>query len=104
MARKTLVIPTDRFLAAAAAALTLAAQPGFAQQQPSNPPKPTVGESANPRQDGTTRSGAQRPTAAASALQQVPKSEHDEKHPPGYKKGESTPRDSGSGSILGTPK
>jgi hypothetical protein len=103
MARKTLVIPTDRFLAAAAAALTFAAQPGLAQP-PSTPPKPTVGESAKPRQDGTTKSGAQRPTPAASALKDVPKSEHDAKHPPGHKKGESTPRDSGSGSILGTPK
>jgi hypothetical protein len=104
MKRKTFVIPTDRFLAAAAAALAFAAQPGMAQPQPSTPPKPTVGEASGPRQDGTTRSGAQRPTPPASALKDTPKSEHDAKHPPGYKKGESTPRDSGSGSILGTPK
>jgi hypothetical protein len=104
MKRKTFVISTDRFLAAAAAALTFAAQPGLAQQQPSTAPKPTVGESANPRQDGTTRSGAQRPTPPASALKEMPKSEQDAKHPPGHKKGATTPRDSDSGSILGTPK
>lgn len=102
MKRKTFVISTDRFLAVTAA-LTLSAQPVLAQQL-NTPPKPTVGEASGPRQDGTTRSGAQRPTPPASALKDTPKSEDDAKQPPGYKKGESTPRDSGSGSILGTPK
>lgn len=98
----TFVIPAAR-LAALVAAFTVGAQPALAQQGQS-PPKPTVGEASGPRQDGTTRSGAPKPTPPASALKEVPKSEHDAKYPPGYKKGTTTPRDSGTGSILGTPK
>lgn len=103
MKHRTLSIPTDRFLAVVTA-LTVSALPAFAQQN-STAPKPTVGEATSPRADGTTRSGAPRPAStASSATGQMPKSEHDAKHPPGYKKGESTPRSSDSGSILGTPK
>jgi hypothetical protein len=104
--RATFVIPTDRFLAAVAAVL-LSAQPAIAQQsgqQSGTPPKPVVGEAQGPRPDGTTRSGAPTPRPAASTVKEVPKSERDAKNLPGYKKGSSTPRDSGSGSILGTPK
>lgn len=103
MARHTsLVIPAAR-LAAVVAAFSVGAPPALAQQDPS-PPKPTVDETARPRQDGTTRAGAPRPTPPASALKQVPRSERDDKHPPGPGKGRSTPRDSDAGSILGTPK
>lgn len=91
-----------RVLAVLAAA-TMSAQPVLAQQG-SDRPAQTVGEAQSPRQDGTTRSGAQRPTPPASAPGGVPKSEHDAQHPPGHKKGSSTPRPSDSGSILGTPK
>lgn len=98
----TFVIPAAR-LAALVAAFTVGTQPALAQQSQS-PPKPTVGEASGPRQDGTTRSGAPKPTPPASAVKEVPKSERDAKNPPGYKKGASTPRGSDSGSILGTPK
>ena len=90
-------------LATLVAAFVAIAPPALAQQSQSAP-KPTVGEGQAPRQDASTRSGAPKPTPPASAQNAVPKSERDEKNPPGYKKGTSTPRDSDSGSILGTPK
>ena len=100
--RTTFIFSADRF-AVLVAAITLSALPAVAQDK-SLPPKPTVGDTQTPRQDGTTRSGAPRPMPPASTLKDVPKSERDAKNPPGYKKGTTTPRDSDSGSILGTPK
>lgn len=101
--RTTFVIPADRF-AAVVAAITLSALPAAAQDKAGSAPQPTVGETQTPRQDGTTRSDAPRPRPPASTLLEEPKSERDAKNPPGYKKGATTPRDSDSGSILGTPK
>ncbi|RCW72511.1 hypothetical protein [Pseudorhodoferax soli] len=88
----------------AAAALLGALLPPLHAQNTSSPPRPTVGEGSNPRQDGTTRAGTPRPPSSAASASAAPRSERDEKHPPGYRKGSSTPRDSDSGSILGTPK
>ena len=98
----TFVIPTER-LAAVVAAFSLATGPALAQPT-DTAPKPTVGESATPRQDGTTRSGAPRPRPTASTPHNVPRSEQHPKHPPNHKKGATAPRDSDAGSILGTPK
>ncbi|WP_326540439.1 hypothetical protein [Pseudorhodoferax sp.] len=100
--KTTFVIPTDRF-AAVVAAITLSALPAAAQDKGSAP-QTTVGVTQAPRQDGTTRSGAPRPRPAASTLLEEPKSERDAQNPPGHKKGATTPRDSDSGSIIGTPK
>lgn len=73
-------------------------------QDSGSPPRPTTGEGANPRQDGSTRAGTPCPASPAASAGAAPRSEHDARHPPGYRKGSSTPRDSSAGSILGTPK
>nr|WP_145548334.1 hypothetical protein [Variovorax boronicumulans] len=87
-----------------AASLLAGVLPALHAQNASSPPRPTTGEGANPRQDGSTRAGTPRPPSAAASAGAPPRSEHDAKHPPGYRKGSSTPRDSDAGSILGTPK
>lgn len=87
-----------------AAALFASLLPPLQAQNAGRPPPPTTGEGANPRQDGSTRAGTPRPAASAASAGAEPQSEQDAKHPPGYRQGRSTPRDSGSGSILGTPK
>jgi hypothetical protein len=94
---------TMRSLTLATAPLASLAPPLHAQGT-STPPGPTVGEGANPRQDGSTRAGTPRPPTSAASASAVPQSEHDAKHPPAHGKGRSTPRDSDAGSIQGTPK
>lgn len=89
---------------ALAAALLAGLLPALHAQNAGSPPAPTTGEGAKPRQDGSTRAGTPRPAASAASAGAPPQSEQDAKHPPGYRQGRSTPRDSGSGSILGTPK
>lgn len=93
-----------RSIAATAAVAALLPWSALQAQETPRPPPPTVGEGQSPRQDGTTRSGAPRPASSAASAGAAPKSERDAKQPPGYRKGSSTPRDSDSGSILGTPK